>query len=84
MKKSSRFLNLEDFFTITCKKCGSTEVDLWTDDCPECGTTITATCKKCNSRYHYHDFIQVEVWYEKGKEVKIGKVISSAKEDRIS
>lgn len=71
LKEDKRFLRLEDLFTITCNKCGSKDVDIHAEECHECGTTLSAECNKCNSKYDYHDFKQIKIWYnDKGKEVK--------------
>lgn len=69
-EQTTRFLRLEDLFTVTCNRCGSTDVDLWAEECGECGTNITATCNKCNLKYNYHNFKQIKVSYDaKGKEI---------------
>ena len=69
MKKSKRFLNLYDCFEVKCKRCGSTNVELLAHECVECGFTISGECNDCHLCYNYHDFLQVNVVYEKGKEV---------------
>ena len=56
-----RFMNLKDFCIITCKKCGSEDVDLTAEDCPECGFIIKSECNNCGQKYDYHDFKQIEV-----------------------
>jgi ribosomal protein L37E len=58
-----RFQQLEDLFTITCKKCGSTDVDLSINECQECGNNIEARCRNCKQEYKYHDFKEIEVTY---------------------
>jgi len=69
--QSTRFLNLKDLFTITCNKCGSTDVDIHAEECHECGVCISGECNNCGNKYDYHDFKQIKVWYdEKGKEVR--------------
>lgn len=55
-----RYVRFDDLFTVTCKKCGSTNVDLWTEDCSECGNSVTASCSKCGSHYAYHEFKKIE------------------------
>ena len=54
-----RFVTLRDLFEIKCKKCGSNNVSLWAEECPECGTHITAVCHKCDQKFDYHDFKKV-------------------------
>ena len=54
-----RFVTLKDLFEVKCKKCGSNDVSLWAQDCPECGTCITAVCHKCDQKFDYHDFKKV-------------------------
>jgi hypothetical protein len=67
---ATRFLYLRDLFEIKCKKCGSINVEIYSEECHECGNLITAECNKCKSKYDYHDFKQVNVEYDKqGKEI---------------
>ena len=54
-----RFIKLEDLFEVKCKKCGSNDVSLCAEECPECGTYITAVCSKCDQKFDYHDFKKV-------------------------
>ena len=70
---NTRYTNLEDYFTITCRKCGSTDVWLHSEECGECGTYINAECNKCGAKYDYHDFKQVKIRYGKrnGRNVEI-------------
>ena len=53
MKK--RFKLFSDAFAITCKKCGSQDIDV--NDiivCSECGIFyFDAKCKKCGNKYDY-------------------------------
>ena len=58
-----RYQKLTDLFTVTCKKCGSTDVDLFGDNCEQCGLSVIAECNKCKSRFDGHDFVFGE--YEK-------------------
>lgn len=70
MLSHKRFQNLKDLFEVRCKKCNSTDVDLSSHACRECGTIIEAECNNCNSKYNYHDFKQIKVEYDKkGNEV---------------
>jgi len=52
------FIKLTDLFEVKCKICGSIDVDLYTDNCNQCGDSISATCNNCKNRYCYHDFKQ--------------------------
>ena len=51
-----RYQRLNDLFTVTCRACESTDVDVCCDSCNCCGNTITATCNNCDNSYDYHDF----------------------------
>jgi len=69
-KETQRSLYLNDLFKITCKRCGSTDIDLETHECDECGITITAECNYCYLKYKYHNFKQITATYdEKGNEI---------------
>lgn len=60
-----RFVTFHELFKVECKKCGSNDVDIYPQDCSECGMTIEAICNKCKSGFNYHDFKTIE---EKNKE----------------
>jgi len=51
-----RYQGLTDLFTVTCKQCGSTDVDLYGDSCSEWGNFVNATCNNCESKYDYYEF----------------------------
>lgn len=55
-----RYIELKDLFDVICKKCGSTDVDLTADSCPDCGDSVSANCNKCGTEYKYHDFKKIE------------------------
>jgi len=57
---SKRPVRLQDKFQITCKKCGSTDVDLYPENCGICGVIIDAHCNSCKEDYKKHDFEWVE------------------------
>jgi hypothetical protein len=67
--ETTRFLHLTDLFEIKCKRCGSTDVVLTSENCHECGTSIVGECNKCGLKYDYHNFTQIEVTYLNGKEI---------------
>ncbi len=51
-----RYEYLVDYFLITCKKCGSSNVDLGVDKCGECGNTVKGECNDCGSEFDPHAF----------------------------
>ena len=50
-----------DVFKVVCKKCGSKDVRMRAENCPECGTSILGECNGCGAKYDYHDFKKVKV-----------------------
>jgi hypothetical protein len=71
--KKKRFEVFSDYFTITCKKCNSTNVMIWDIGyCQDCGDgTLKITCNNCNHEFDYHKPKQIDVEYDKnGNEVK--------------
>jgi hypothetical protein len=52
-----RYQKWNDLFTVTCRKCGNTDVDLCADFCEGCGSSVKVTCNKCGIVYDYHDFV---------------------------
>jgi hypothetical protein len=55
-----RFVRYTDRFEIICKKCGSKNVDMQSEDCHECGITHTFECNDCKQSYDYHRFEMME------------------------
>ena len=53
----SRYLRLTDLFTVTCRRCGGTDVDLLADACDQCGNSVVAECNACGQRFDGHDFL---------------------------
>jgi hypothetical protein len=57
---AERYQRLTDLFTVTCRQCGSTDVDLSVDSCGQCGDTVEAECNGCGAVFRSHDFTRVE------------------------
>ena len=55
-----RYKEITDLFSITCKNCGSTNIDIWAESCDICRTCITAKCNTCTEKYDSHDFMFIE------------------------
>lgn len=55
-----RYVTINDKFEIKCRKCGSTEVDIWADSCDCCGESVVMVCNKCRNEYDYHKFEMIE------------------------
>ncbi len=60
MEKKKIFIELKDLFEVKCKKCGSIDVELTTEQFDEGDHTVMAKCGKCDNKYDYHDFKKVE------------------------
>ena len=54
-----RYQRLDDLFTVTCRNCGSTDVDLTAEDCDQCGLSVNAECNSCGASFNGHGFVRV-------------------------
>ena len=54
-----RFQKREELFEIRCRKCGSSDVDVYGWECPDCGVVLEFHCNDCDNYFNPHEFKRV-------------------------